>query len=255
MLRLLKRVRRKLIREGNVKQFLLYATSEIFLVVIGIVIALQIDSLYTEIENEKKEKQILSSLKSDLQKDIHDIDSLIHRASIGVQYGDSIFYALNTPNYSSYKFYSYLAVFTKSFYFTTSSGSFDQANSTGTISLISSESLRISLFEYYTIVKSNFSDESSLHTYREIFGKGTINEIVPTKEFALMNGKWLGLSSLENNKLPSVDLEELSGNKEFNAAILVKTSDYQFQLNHWNGYKSKADLILNEIQAEIKRLE
>lgn len=46
MLQFLRRIRKKLIEDGKFKNYLLYAVGELFLVVLGILIALQINALY-----------------------------------------------------------------------------------------------------------------------------------------------------------------------------------------------------------------
>ena len=45
MFKLFRRLRRKLIAEGNLKRYLIYAMGEILLVVIGILIAVQLNNL------------------------------------------------------------------------------------------------------------------------------------------------------------------------------------------------------------------
>ena len=45
MIKFFRKIRQKLINEGNLKRYLLYAFGEILLVVIGILIALQINDL------------------------------------------------------------------------------------------------------------------------------------------------------------------------------------------------------------------
>ena len=68
MLKILK-IRWKAIEESKLKKYLLFAFGEIMLVMIGILLALQIDTLVKNRENEKVEKRILTNLLvQDLKK-------------------------------------------------------------------------------------------------------------------------------------------------------------------------------------------
>ena len=57
MLKFFRRIRRKLLEEASLKKYILYAVGEIFLVVIGILIALQINNW-----NEKLKNAVLKEL-------------------------------------------------------------------------------------------------------------------------------------------------------------------------------------------------
>ena len=76
MLKFLRRIRRKLIADGNLKRYLPYAIGEIILVVIGIFIAIQLNNWN---ENRKLDNQLnttLEQLKSNLELDYYRLDSL-----------------------------------------------------------------------------------------------------------------------------------------------------------------------------------
>ena len=66
MLHYLRNIRKKLIIQENVKKYLLYAIGEIFLVVIGILIALQINNWNEARKLRASEQNILQNLKSEL---------------------------------------------------------------------------------------------------------------------------------------------------------------------------------------------
>ena len=71
MIKFFRHIKRKLISENKFSKYLLYAVGEIILVVIGILIALQINNA-NEISKEKQqaikyEQNIISELQSDLK--------------------------------------------------------------------------------------------------------------------------------------------------------------------------------------------
>ena len=67
MLTLFRRLRLKLLKENQIGQYLKYAIGEILLVVIGILIALQINVWNQSRVNRKMEKDIISSLNKDFR--------------------------------------------------------------------------------------------------------------------------------------------------------------------------------------------
>jgi len=77
MLTFLRKVRKSLIETGSAQKYLFYAIGEIALVVMGILIALQINNWNEDRQSKKKETDILYSLKSSLEKDLNDLDQNI----------------------------------------------------------------------------------------------------------------------------------------------------------------------------------
>jgi hypothetical protein len=70
MLRFFRRIRQKLLNEGSLKKYLIYAIGEIALVVIGILIALQINNWNEARKLRDKELEYLQGIKSDLEQDL-----------------------------------------------------------------------------------------------------------------------------------------------------------------------------------------
>jgi hypothetical protein len=80
MLKFFRTIRKKLIEEDNVRKYLLYAVGEILLVVIGILIALQINNWNEAQKDRASEVDILHNLKEELirNKDELEIYQQIH---------------------------------------------------------------------------------------------------------------------------------------------------------------------------------
>ena len=84
MITLFRRIRQKLIDSGSVTKYLLYASGEILLVVIGILIALQVNNWNEERKAEAEEQEILQSLVEDLEFAITESRAMITRDSMDV---------------------------------------------------------------------------------------------------------------------------------------------------------------------------
>ena len=65
MIKFLRKIRRKLLSENRFSRYMVYAIGEIALVVIGILIALQINNWNEINKNKEKELKVLMNLKAD----------------------------------------------------------------------------------------------------------------------------------------------------------------------------------------------
>ena len=79
MIKLFRNTRRKLLSENKLRSYLAYAIGEIFLVVVGILIALWINNENQERIYEKKAAIILKEIQRDLKKDITSSKAFINR--------------------------------------------------------------------------------------------------------------------------------------------------------------------------------
>ena len=77
MIKFFRRIRFKLLSTGNMGEYFKYAIGEIILVVIGILIALQINNWNQESKNQKKINSIFKEVLSDLHDDITEATRVI----------------------------------------------------------------------------------------------------------------------------------------------------------------------------------
>ena len=74
MINFFKKIRKKLISKNKFSSYLIYAIGEIVLVVIGILIALQINNWNEYKKKEQYELSLLKEMKKNLKADIRDIE-------------------------------------------------------------------------------------------------------------------------------------------------------------------------------------
>ena len=82
MLKFFRRIRQQLLNEGNLKRYLIYAIGEILLVVLGILIALRINTWNENNKNNKAEFRALIELKSEFIKNSETLKSHLEHKRI-----------------------------------------------------------------------------------------------------------------------------------------------------------------------------
>lgn len=81
MLRFFRHIRKKLMEQKKVRTYLLYSTGEILLVVIGILIALQVNNWNEERKLLIEEQRVLTSLRTEISESITQLEDRFNRES------------------------------------------------------------------------------------------------------------------------------------------------------------------------------
>ena len=76
MFRFFRQIRVKLLRENQTGRYLKYAVGEIVLVVIGILIAVQINNWNQDRKDDRIVKEYLVKIKSHTMEDLHQLDTM-----------------------------------------------------------------------------------------------------------------------------------------------------------------------------------
>ena len=77
MIKFFRKIRQRLLSENKFTRYLIYAVGEIILVVIGILIALQINNLNETRKDRIEEQKILIQLKEEYQDNLQQLDQKI----------------------------------------------------------------------------------------------------------------------------------------------------------------------------------
>ncbi len=151
MLRFFRLIRRKLIEEQKTRQYMYYAIGEIFLVVIGILIALQINNWNEDRKDQILERNYIELLIRDLQVDSTKLVELVHTSDTTV-YSKNKILAYQTGEIEktdSLSFFFLRAVFTAIEQFVPNKGAIEEIQNAGGLSLIKDEDLRSQILEMY----------------------------------------------------------------------------------------------------------
>lgn len=190
MIKFFQKIRQKLLAENRLSKYLLYAIGEILLVVIGILLALQINNWNTHKQETKELQNHLKNIQNNLQADRISIEEIRNFRDSSVAYSQNYlkvakkdeitiddFNALENSNYKVY-FDSY---------FKPRTSGFETLKNSGFIGKLSGTKIEMMLNEYYYIVDKIIEREQSLNHTIETLENIAHSENIPLRMFEIHN--------------------------------------------------------------------
>jgi hypothetical protein len=149
MLRIFRNARQQLLQNGATARYFKYAIGEVFLVVIGILIALQINNWNENRKLQKKELTLLKEMQSNLNEDLLDLDYNIRGTKMRLRANEIVLQVLedSLPLHDSLK--THFANFVGGYQLTENTGAFDNLKSIG-FDLVHNDSLRARITRLYS---------------------------------------------------------------------------------------------------------
>ncbi len=178
MLGFLRRIRRSLLDDGQLRKYLLYAVGEIVLVMVGILLALQVNNLNEARKDRSALKKVLQTISLNLEADLLALTTNIERAGFGIQYFNTLQEHPSNDSLASF-FIERIAIP----YMPVDNAGYISALSNNQLTLIQDPALQAGIISYY---EKHFQDSQRIvalmtHVYEELFDKA-FNETVKLKE-------------------------------------------------------------------------
>jgi hypothetical protein len=151
MIKFFRQIRQKSISGNKFNKYLIYAVGEIILVVIGILIALQLNMWREQQKNEQVEINYLKGILNNLNQDIYELSGLIEKDTTQFEAYTTILKAFTDKNINKKapEFIKAIGTSYVTHAFTGNSILFEDMKSSGKINFIKSDVLRFSILEYY----------------------------------------------------------------------------------------------------------
>ena len=253
MIKFFRHIRKQLLIGNRISKYLLYAIGEIILVVIGILIALQINNWNEDRKQRAEEIKLLQNFKTSIEADtarvnahIRDFESrnefiniLLRHIKADLPYHDSInIYFMNST-----------AIWTPRL---------DQevfATLTSTdLNIISNDMLKKEIISYYTFAKRQF--DVSINRYASIIEDAS-KHIFPTRFNALWNDSWNDPDKeLSGGRLmiPN-DYKALKKDKEYLYFLRSQKNQlYWYVRNPLKNAKKRAEKLLESLDKDLQTL-
>ncbi len=258
MIKFFRNIRKQLASENKVMAYLRYAVGEIVLVVVGILIALQVNNWNEQRKHKNEEMQFLKGFKRTLNEDLKNnnwrgkqfeltresIDILLSSLKQNMPYNDSLSY--------------HFGRITQTWRLATNNEVFETLKSYN-LNLISNEKLRYEIVGYYS-----YSDnylKSDVQTYFSIIDDASKN-IFNTRFDALWNGSYTRKSEKSGNIIDSNlrmipnDYAELKHDKKFLYFLRSLKNQYYWKIEtNLKRIDKNANALIKNIDNELNKIE
>jgi hypothetical protein len=239
MIKFFRHIRQKLLQENKIGSYLKYAIGEIILVVIGILIALQLNNYNDTLKQEKLELKTLQNLKLDFQFNLTEMEQNIQIIKNNRNTGLKII--SHTGNKFSDKFNLDGSIDQITYtpqYFPQNGFLLELVNS-GNLKIISNDLLRNRLSYWFPTLetlhdKEKLSLEFNNDVIRYIIKNGSwLNADAMTSEQQIrdINLPKSGFEIDNNEMLKSIEFENLVENQIVNQTILLERQEKCLKLN------------------------
>lgn len=233
-----KNIRRKLAAQNKAMAYSRYAIGEILLVVVGILIALQVNTWNTHRKNHQLEQVILQDMSDNLEADMFDLHFDIRRDSLIVSKIDFLLDYMNNKgpyNDSLAKYFGFIAGYTN---FINNTTAFESLRSLG-FSYISNKSLRTAILKYYDQTVHN-----TIRVESDILDHFQENLVVP---FMV---KHFYYSSMKKPATP-VNYHSLCANHTYRSLLATKKAYLIWDIQDFKLCISVANALNDSIQKEL----
>ena len=231
MIKFFRHIRKSLLMENNTSKYFKYAIGVILLVVIGILIALQINNWNTERKDKNTATYLLSSLQEDLENDIEELKYNILDAENTVKASKTLqLYYLDSEKYSN-DFQQHVRDVEMSVSSDLNNITYNEMLNSGSINLLSKD-IRKAIAQHYWYIESFDGNRDDLLQLKRI-----VNQLL------IENG-------CTPNALTEKDLKIALNDQKLRAAIKQWEFLGKKQIGVHEGFMTKTQKLISRIEKE-----
>tara|TARA_R110001632_G_scaffold71817_4_gene166392 strand:+ start:1649 stop:2404 length:756 start_codon:yes stop_codon:yes gene_type:complete len=246
MITIFRKIRRKLIANNSASKYLLYAIGEIILVVIGILIALQINNANDERKQKKELHEYLAKISNNLELDIANLKDIKKRRLIVIQNCQLAVKDFNTNTFDLGTNMKATKAFVD-FYFVPNQSGYDALKNSSYLGKINGSKVDKLLDNYHVVLNKVLKEENSYLTYVENM------EVLWTSNFDMSELKKVYTLENENLQLENLppDLQKkivpMFEHESFRSTI-TRSSFQGNLLTYYEELINVGDKIIKEIE-------
>lgn len=238
---------------GKTAKYLRYALGEIVLVVIGILIALQINNANENRKLRNQEVHYLINLKTDLQLNIAELDKYItvrNSRIASANYVLEYFEGKPLTDLNAFAFHTTnIYIWQK---FTQQDNTFQELTNSGNLALISNESIKNGLLNLQALYKKlkneeeHFRYDAETLLYEPSYGVLDLNPIVKNYTYQVTNGK-----AGENIALPRANYETMLQDLKQKNGFVMAVYEFSVMNAQFDEMKALCTEIIAAIDMEL----
>ncbi len=252
MLHYIRLIRQNLIDQEKTRKYLLYAIGEILLVVIGILIALQINNWNEDRNKRTQELKVLTQIYSDLSINLNEVNDLSTKLEFSKNSSDSLLKSFrSTEQIRSFTFH--ISLIHRRFFFNISSSGYSLlSGSLGT--LISNDILRNGIVELYE------NDFIEIEKRQQMLSNHLDQNLNPKSNqlFEIRQQIEFRIKEFDENSLDlyeAIDYQSLSKNLEYINTIIILKRMYDIQIKQLIETRTNLEVMLSLLDNEIELLK
>lgn len=253
MIKFFRQIRQNMIKENKLSKYLLYAIGEIILVVIGILIALQINNANEEKKQRQKEVKYLRNIRNDLNINILELNKYIKRRETQIAAAISILEHYEGKPVEDYVEFNNntINIYTWRKFFQ-NNNTFQELVNSGNLSLITNDSIKTKLLNLemlYKITKDeeqHFRFDSEELLFKPYFAIVDTNPLVENFKYQVSNGK-----AGQNIEIPIKEIEKILGDLVQKNGFVMAAFEFGALKNQFELMKQKCEEIILLIEKEI----
>lgn len=251
MIKFFRQIRFKHMNENKTSRYLKYAIGEIILVVIGILIALQINNWNEDRKTRQSEIKYLTNIKLDIERDLVALDTQIKLRKNKFATTESLILHID-----GVKPISDLDVLSKNVFstineerFTPNNSTYTELTSSGNLSLIENDSIKRLLLELEELYKDNqFGIEHEAFEYKEYINKQLFKFVDMDK----LKKAFYKKVSAKNYGLNFKHFDNLLKSLEYKNGLTISNTISQIFIESYEEIKNKSTKLLEIIKKELK---
>jgi len=251
MVNLFRTIRRRLLASGKVRSYALYAIGEILLVVIGILIALQVNNWNEDWKNRQQEQEYLVGLREEFQYNKDELEQNIrmtHRNIEALQ-GLSV---LTGPDPTAVEAQKMQQLFVDAFayipHFQESPGVLNDLLSSGNLHLIKNQGIRYFISSWEASKNNVLRQESFANDIQDQIMELSYREILFRN---MMSSNSLETVGLSRSKFDS-RYQKILQNIEFENLVAANLAGRFVLANRYTSLKAEVESFLELIEIEME---
>ena len=252
MIKIFSKIRQRHISEGKTVSYLKYAVGEIILVMVGILLALQVNNWNIEQIDKKRETKYLTNIVLDLKKDIVRLKYLIEFRKARLLGDQNLIQEINgTTNTNLTEISKNIVHSLMEENFSPNNSTFLELSNSGNLNLISNDSIKVLLLELEELYKTNsLNIAHETFDYREYISKPAIKLINIDQLFPI----YTGIKTIEEQKITRDIFNSLFESKAYKNGLFIMTFMSNSHISAYEIIKIKSNKIIELIELiELKK--
>ena len=251
MIRFFRKIRLKLLHENKIGQYIKYAIGEIVLVVIGILIAVQINNWNQNRKDDQILNEYLVKIKSHTVEDLRRLDTItVYRTHLAELCKKARTSVLDKTEDENIILFMSCGVAFADYYFKPSTGGYEALKNSRFFGKINNTVLDSLLTQYHGLINDIAENEKSYNDY-VVFQEAHIS--TQFDRSLILASAFLPQDSLNNRATPLSeyyeDFVEYTSSAPFRNVIGLAAFQFDAMVNQYNQLKAAGKEVIQEIDA------